>query len=176
MSDSLAILWTVARQAPLSMGIPRQESWMGLPFPSLGDLPDPRMEPASPALAGGFFIAEPPGKHVFCYLNVTDCSVSIFTCIMNCWPHLLISARTTPTPPQPAPVNSVLKGSSQTELRNVARSLFARDPSLAYWQRQVKGRNKICKANGNHKKAGRLRCCWVQNRWDNALFFQGVVH
>ena len=132
MSDSFATPWMVARQAPLSVGFPRQEYWMGLPFPSLGDLPNPGIEPAAPALAGGFFIAEPPGKHVFCYLNFTDCSVSIFTYIINYWPHSLISARTTPTPPQPALVNNVLKGSSQTELRNVARSLFARDPSRAY--------------------------------------------
>ena len=50
--------WTVARQAPLSMGFSRQEYWSGLPFPSLGDLPDPGTEPTSlmsPALAGGFF-------------------------------------------------------------------------------------------------------------------------
>ena len=47
--------WTVAHQAPLSMGFSRQEYWSGLPFPSLGDLPDPGIEPASfmsPALAG----------------------------------------------------------------------------------------------------------------------------
>ena len=42
--------WTAARQAPLSMGFPRQEYWSGLPFPSLGDLPDPGIEPVSPAL------------------------------------------------------------------------------------------------------------------------------
>ena len=47
--------WTVAHQAPLSMGFSRQEYWSGLPFPSSGDLPDPGMEPTSPALAGGFF-------------------------------------------------------------------------------------------------------------------------
>ena len=47
--------WTVAYQAPLSMGFSRQECWSGLPFPSLGDLPDPGIKPASPALAGGFF-------------------------------------------------------------------------------------------------------------------------
>ena len=41
-------LWTVAHQAPLSMGFPRQEYWSGLPCPSPGDLPDPRMEPLSP--------------------------------------------------------------------------------------------------------------------------------
>ena len=37
-------------QAPMSMGFPRQEYWSGLPFPPLGDLPDPGIEPASPAL------------------------------------------------------------------------------------------------------------------------------
>ena len=40
-------LWTVAHQAPLSMGVPRQEYWNGLPCPSSRDLPDPRMEPLS---------------------------------------------------------------------------------------------------------------------------------
>ena len=52
-------------QAPLSMGIPRQEYCSGLPFPSLGDLPDPGIEPVSPespALAGRFFSTLPPGK------------------------------------------------------------------------------------------------------------------
>jgi len=44
------------------MGLPRQESWSGSSFPSPGDLPDPRAEPASSALAGGFFTPEPPGK------------------------------------------------------------------------------------------------------------------
>ena len=38
------IPWTVAHQAPLSMGFPRQEYWSGLPFPSPGDLPDPRIK------------------------------------------------------------------------------------------------------------------------------------
>ena len=55
----------VAHQAPLSMGLPRQEFWSGLLFPSPGDLPDAGIEPtslASPALAGGLFATEPPGK------------------------------------------------------------------------------------------------------------------
>ena len=49
--------WTVANQAPLSMGFSRQEYWSGLPCPPPGDLPDPGIEPVflSPALAGGFF-------------------------------------------------------------------------------------------------------------------------
>ena len=57
MSDS-AMLWTVARQAPLSMGFSRQEYQSGLPCPPPGDLPNPGIEPKalpSPALAGGFF-------------------------------------------------------------------------------------------------------------------------
>ena len=61
VSDS-ATPWTVAHQAPLSMGFSRQEEWGRLPFPPRGDLPDPGIEPACPALAGGFFIAQPPGK------------------------------------------------------------------------------------------------------------------
>ena len=47
---TLATPCTVARQAPLSMGFPRQEYRSGLPFPSPGDLPDPAIEPGSPAL------------------------------------------------------------------------------------------------------------------------------
>ena len=56
---------TRARQAPLTMGFSRQEYWSGLPFPSPGDLPNPGIEPMYPALAGGFFTTEPPGKPLF---------------------------------------------------------------------------------------------------------------
>ena len=52
-------------QAPLLMGFCRQEHWSGLPFPSLGDLPNPGIKPRSPALAGGFFCAEPAGKPLY---------------------------------------------------------------------------------------------------------------
>ena len=48
MSDFFAALWTVDRQAPLSMGFPRQEYWSGMPFPPAGDLPDRGIEPTSP--------------------------------------------------------------------------------------------------------------------------------
>ena len=54
--------WSVARQAPLSMGFPRQEYCSGLPFPSLGDHPSPGVKPVSPALSGGFCTTELPGK------------------------------------------------------------------------------------------------------------------
>ena len=54
--------WTVARQTPLSMGFSRQEYWNGLPFPSPGDLPNPGIEPGSPALQADALSSEPPGK------------------------------------------------------------------------------------------------------------------
>ena len=59
MSDSFATPWTAVHQASLFMEFSRQEYWSGLPFASPGDLPDPRIEPASSALAGGFFTTEP---------------------------------------------------------------------------------------------------------------------
>ena len=63
------IPWTVACQAPLSTGFPREEWWSGLQFTSPGNLPDSGTElkesPASPALAGKFFTTLPPGKPVY---------------------------------------------------------------------------------------------------------------
>ena len=56
--------WTLADQAPLSMGFSRQGYWSGLPFPSPRDLPNPGMESPSPALAGEFLTTEPPGKTI----------------------------------------------------------------------------------------------------------------
>ena len=54
--------WTVAYQAPLSMGFSGQEYWVGLPFPSPGDLLDPGIEPGSPALQTDTLPSEPPGS------------------------------------------------------------------------------------------------------------------
>ena len=62
MSDSFMTPWTIAHQALLSMGFPRQDYWNGLPLPSPGDLPRPGIKLVSPALADEFFITEPPGK------------------------------------------------------------------------------------------------------------------
>ena len=73
-------LWTAARQAPLSMGFSREEFW------APGDLPDPGlkpMSPASPALAGRFFTAEPPGKpqigHTWVFNNVLQMGLILYT-------------------------------------------------------------------------------------------------
>ena len=57
--------WTIAHQAPLSMGFSRQEYWSGLPFPSPGDLPDAGIEPGSPTLQAYSLLSEPPGKPNF---------------------------------------------------------------------------------------------------------------
>ena len=59
---TLATPWTVACQVPLSMGFSGQEYWSGLPFPSSGDLPDPGIEPRSPALQADCLPTELQGK------------------------------------------------------------------------------------------------------------------
>ena len=79
--------WTVAHQAPLSMGFPRQEYWSGLPFPFPGDLPDPGFKPASLVLAGRFFSTEPPGTplvggHFLAFSNFWQLLVSL-----GLWQH-----------------------------------------------------------------------------------------
>ena len=75
MSDSVTP-WTVAHQAPLSMGFSRQEYWSGLPFPSPGGLPDPGIEPPSPALQVDSFSSKPPGE--LCLLPYRNSDESIF--------------------------------------------------------------------------------------------------
>ena len=64
VSDSFMTLWTVAHQASLSKGFPRQEYWSGLLFPSLENLPDPGVELQSPAWQA-FFTSKPPGKSLY---------------------------------------------------------------------------------------------------------------
>ena len=54
--------WTVAYQAPPSMGFSKQEYWSGLPFPSPGHLPNPGTVPRSPAFQADALTSEPPGK------------------------------------------------------------------------------------------------------------------
>ena len=76
VSDSFSTPRTVACQAPLSMVFPRQEYWSGLPFLFPGDLPNPGIEPRSPALSGRFFTTEPPGKpplYIFSSVQSQSC-------------------------------------------------------------------------------------------------------
>ena len=62
LCDSLSIPWTVAHQAPQSMGFPRHKYWSGFHFFLQGNLPDSGIEPTSSCIAGRFFTVEPPEK------------------------------------------------------------------------------------------------------------------
>ena len=85
--------WTVACQTPLSMGFPRQEYWSRLPFPPPNDLPNPGVNPVSPAssaLAGRFFTTEPPGKpqirivgHFYYLLSFIFLFPLEFSCVLS---------------------------------------------------------------------------------------------
>ena len=97
--------WTIAHQVPLSMEFSKQQYWSGLPFPTPGDRPDPGIEPTtsvSPALPGGFFTTEPPGKpllkHQFSSVQFSHSVVSD-----SLWPHELQHTR----PPCPSPTPGV---------------------------------------------------------------------
>ena len=70
-----ATLWTVAYQAPPSMGFSKQEYWSGLPLPSPGDLPDPGIEPRSPTLEADTLTSEPPGSLMKYFVNSQKTSV-----------------------------------------------------------------------------------------------------
>ena len=85
VSDSVTP-WSVARQAPLSMGFPRQECWREFPFPSPGDLPEPGIEPRSPALQADSLPTEPPGKPMLDYSQR-------HSLMYHLWPLLLYKDR-----------------------------------------------------------------------------------
>ena len=81
-----ATLWTVARQAPLSMGFSRQNYWSGLPFPSPGDLPDPGIKTGSPALPGGFLTIWVTRKDCDLEYRVFN-AVSVYRMAFSCIPR-----------------------------------------------------------------------------------------
>ena len=67
VAQSCPTPWTVTCQAPLSEGFSKQEYWSGLPFPSPGDLPNPGIEPTSPALQADSLLSESQGKPKWAY-------------------------------------------------------------------------------------------------------------
>ena len=77
---TLATPWTVACQAPLSLGFSRQEHWSGLPCPPPGDLPNSGIEPGSPALQADSLPSEPPGKPSVQFSSV------VWSCLTLCDP------------------------------------------------------------------------------------------
>ena len=85
--------WTVAHQAPPSMGFSRQEYWSGLPFPSPGDIPDPGIESRSPILEVDSLTSEPPLPKKFCmcllYISAIVAVVSHLSHLWALWPGCL---------------------------------------------------------------------------------------
>ena len=83
--------WTVAHQAPPSMGFSRQEYCSGMPFSSPGEIPDPGIKPGSPALQASALPSEPPGEHiVYSYRNsIWCCCFCLVASVMSdsVWPH-----------------------------------------------------------------------------------------
>ena len=85
--------WTVAHQASLSMEFSRQEYWSGLPFPSPEDLPNPGIEPGSPALQADSLVSEPQGRSLgsfwgdgnVWYLDSDDGFTDIYFCQNSSW-------------------------------------------------------------------------------------------
>ena len=108
MSDSL---W---RQAPLSMGLSRQEYWSGLPYPSPEDLPHPGIEPSFPALAGGFI----------------SCLTNQYTCRQHSMPEWWVPTfLPTPTFPEPC-ISADLSSESQQRRASQKEAVFALS---AFW-------------------------------------------
>ena len=70
--------WTTTHQAPLFMGLSRQEYWSRLPFPSSGDLPNPGFEPWSPALQADSLSSEPPMHYIFFIHSSVDGHLGFF--------------------------------------------------------------------------------------------------
>ena len=101
--------WTVAHQPPLSVGLSQQEYWSLLPFPSLGDLPDPRIEPTSPALQTDSLLLSHQESHniVYCILYT---QYSMCICSMCAFAHLLESCLTLCDPMDCSPPGSSVHG------------------------------------------------------------------
>ena len=86
--------WTVAYQAPPSMGFSRQECWSGLPFPSPGNLPNPGIKPRSPTLQADALPSEPPVCQSLLIVNIKKLPTSLW--IKESLPHCTPSENTIP--------------------------------------------------------------------------------
>ena len=130
--------WTVAHESPLSMGFSRQEYWSGLPCPPPGDLPDPGIEPRSPALQADSLSSELPGKLILGGLD----KLSVWRFQESHWHivnvfHFILSLSLSSSLPSllmilPWPLPSVVEGatrrmeglSSKVSIRSMRRIIF----------------------------------------------------
>ena len=122
--------WTVAYQAPLSVGFSRQQYWSGLPFPSPVDLPKPGIEPGSPALQTDALPSEPPGKSE--QLSSKRTQITMLTRmqrkgnLVHCWwEHKLV----------PSLWKTVLRFLKKIKIR------LACEPAFYYWVYTKKDKN-----------------------------------
>ena len=92
--DPFVTPWTVARQAPVSMGFSRQEHWSGLPFPSPGTLPNPGIKLWSPALQAKALLSELLGSWATLYSHKVSQFLKPFPC---CWTFMLLPLSSTIT-------------------------------------------------------------------------------
>ena len=126
--------WTVARQTPLSMGFSRQEYWSGLPFSSTSDLPDPWIQPRSPALQADSLPSEPPGKPV---LNRSQSLFSLpnFLLLLSLHKHLTpLNLHALSCLPNPSPSGDQASLSTcPTDLPRAPRSEAGGEPGSEVW-------------------------------------------
>ena len=108
-----------SHQAPLSMGFSRQEYWSGLSFPSPGDLPDPGIEPTSPAFAGKFFTTVPLEKALLDIYNQSRGSVQFSSVTQSCLTLCDPMNRSTPG----LPVHHQLPEFTQTHVHPVGDAI-----------------------------------------------------
>ena len=90
VSYSFVTPWTIAQQAPLSMGFSRQEYWSGLPFPSPGDLPNSGLKPRSPALQADSLPAEPQGKPINKHISIQINLCFVYIVINSFCPNTIL--------------------------------------------------------------------------------------
>ena len=132
--------WTVAQQAPLSLGFPRQEYWNGVPFPSLRDLPDPRIKLTSPALQADSLFAEPPWRaqnQLYIYIYIYIYTVCVLNCLQSC--PTLCSPRDC-SPPCSSVLGSLQRKSTEVGCHALLQGIFLPQGSnpclfhLVHWQ------------------------------------------
>ena len=124
MSNSFVTPMTIARQAHLSKGFLWQEYWSGLLFLSPEDLPDPGIKPVSPALSGGFFTTELPGKPNSMFLSSLFVSLRCFMdspglawLVLNSWKGYFKSSGLMSAVNKPYSTHSVLSFQDRNQRR-----------------------------------------------------------
>ena len=140
MSNTFLTPRTIAHQVPLSMRFPRQKYCRGLPFPSPRDLPNPEIEPTFPALTGGFFTTEPPGKPALISLSFRKKKSSWFSNTAAAAAKSLQSCLTLCDPIDRSPPGSPIPGILQARTLEWVAIAFS---STWKWKVKVKSLSRV---------------------------------